>query len=58
MRRRLTLSLSEPFLQNLFHFSVPHIADLAICVGAGIVGILCFETIKWLHWHRKERAKT
>jgi Ca2+-transporting ATPase len=38
--------LYVPFLQNLFRFSVLHIADILISIGAGVISILWFEFLK------------
>jgi Ca2+-transporting ATPase len=38
--------LFTPFLRDLFHFSILHPNDLAICLAAGIVSILWFEGFK------------
>lgn len=40
------LILYVPFLRSLFHFGSLHTADLALCVGAGVVSILWFELLK------------
>jgi Ca2+-transporting ATPase len=42
----LGLALYVPFLRNLFHFSILHPVDLAICLAGGIVSILWFEGLK------------
>ncbi len=42
----LAASLYVPFLRALFKFSLLHPEDLAICFGAGIVTVACFETVK------------
>jgi Ca2+-transporting ATPase len=44
----LSLVLTIPFLQSLFHFSAFHLFDLIICVGVGILSVLWFELIKIL----------
>jgi Ca2+-transporting ATPase len=46
------LILYLPFLRTLFHFNALHAADVAICVGAGIVSILWFEMLKLWHARR------
>jgi P-type Ca2+ transporter type 2C len=54
----LSLVLSVPFLQKLFHFGRLHIVDVLLCVAAGIVSIAWFEILKILkgRWARKCRA--
>jgi Ca2+-transporting ATPase len=42
----LGLVLYVPFLRNLFHFSILHPIDIAICLAGGIVSILWFEGLK------------
>jgi Ca2+-transporting ATPase len=44
----LGLVLYVPFLREMFHFSVLHVNDLLICLGAGIVSILWFEIFKMI----------
>ena len=44
----LSLIVSVPFLRNLFHFSALHLADLALCIGAGALSVLWFEILKLL----------
>jgi Ca2+-transporting ATPase len=38
--------LYVPFFRHLFHFSILHPIDLAICLGAGLTGIIWFEILK------------
>ncbi len=45
----LGLVLYVPFLRDLFHFSLLHPMDLMICLGAGVVSILWFEILKFVH---------
>ena len=42
----LALVLYVPFLRDLFHFSVLHPDDLALCLASGLVSILWFEGLK------------
>lgn len=42
----LALVLYVPFLRDLFHFSALHPADLAICLGGGVLSVLWFEGLK------------
>jgi len=42
----LGLALYVPFLRGLFHFSMLHPSDIAICLAAGMVSILWFEGLK------------
>jgi len=42
----LGLVIFVPFLRELFHFSVLHPLDLAVCVGAAACSILWFEVLK------------
>ncbi len=42
----LLLVLYTPGLREMFHFSIIHLIDLAICVGAGVLSILWFELLK------------
>jgi magnesium-transporting ATPase (P-type) len=42
----LGLALYVPFLRDLFHFSTLHPDDLALCLAAGSVSILWFESLK------------
>ncbi len=48
----LGLVLYVPVLRDLFHFAPLHLNDLAICLGAGILCVLWFETVKLLHRRR------
>ena len=45
----LVLVLYVPFLRALFHFSTLHLNDLALCIGAGTMSIVWFETLKVLY---------
>ena len=47
----LGLALFEPFSRDLFRFSVLHLDDLAICLGAALCSILWFEVLK--SWNRR-----
>jgi len=40
------LALSVPFLREIFHFSVLHPTDLAICLLGGAISIFWFELLK------------
>ena len=42
----LGLVLYVPFIRELFRFSVLHVNDLLICLGAGVASILWFEVLK------------
>jgi len=42
----LALALYVPFLRELFHFSMLHPNDIAICLAGGFVSILWFEGLK------------
>ena len=42
----LALVLYVPLLRDLFHFSVLHPDDLAICLAGGILSVLWFEGLK------------
>lgn len=42
----LSLALNTPFMRGLFHFSVLHPTDIAICMAAGLVSVLWFEVLK------------
>ncbi len=42
----LALVLSLPVLRGLFHFARLHTVDLALCLAAGVIGILWFEGLK------------
>jgi Ca2+-transporting ATPase len=44
----LGLTLYVPFLRDLFHFSILHGGDLALCLVAGSASILWFEGLKLL----------
>ncbi len=52
----LTLVLTVPALQNIFRFAPLHLPDLAICLIAGVLGILGFEAAKW-HRQRREQPR-
>jgi Ca2+-transporting ATPase len=43
----IALVLYVPFLRRLFHFSVLHPSDIAICLTGGLVSILWFEGLKF-----------
>ncbi len=43
----VALALYVPFLRTLFRFSFLHLIDLAICLGAGGLSILWFESFKF-----------
>ena len=42
----LGLALYVPWLQKLFQFTTLSPVDLAICLGAGVLGVLWFELLK------------
>ena len=42
----LALVLYVPFLRDLFHFSLLHPTDLAICLAGGVLSVLWFEALK------------
>jgi len=44
----LALVLYVPWLRSLFHFSTLHPGDIALCLGAGVVGGAWFEAVKRL----------
>ena len=50
----LAVVLYVPFLRTLFHFSMLHPLDIALCVGAGILSIGWFEMLKALQ--RRQRG--
>ena len=43
----LGLVLYVPFLRRLFHFATLHPVDLAICLAAGVTGVVWFEVLKF-----------
>ncbi len=47
----LGVVLYTPFLRTLFKFDVLHAVDLAICAGAGMLGIAWFEGAKYIRRH-------
>ena len=49
----LALVLYVPFLKALFHFSTLHPNDIALCVGAGLVSLTWFETLKAVQRRRR-----
>jgi hypothetical protein len=51
----LAAVLFIPYLRRLFHFSVLHPIDLAVCLGAGVLSVLWFEGYKM--WARRHMAK-
>lgn len=42
----MTLLLNVPFLRELFHFAPLHLADILLCIAAGIASIVWFELLK------------
>jgi len=42
----LPLVLYVPMLRGLFHFSTLHASDVALCLGAGVLSLAWFETLK------------
>jgi Ca2+-transporting ATPase len=52
----LGMVLYVPFLRKLFHFSILHPNDIAICLAGGFVSILWFEGLKVIA-ARARRAK-
>jgi Ca2+-transporting ATPase len=49
----LALVLYVPFLRALFHFSMLHPDDIALCLSAGAVSLAWLEALKALHRRRK-----
>ncbi len=49
----LALVLYLPFLKALFHLGTLHLDDIVICVGAGLLSIAWFETLKAIQRRRK-----
>ena len=43
----LTLILSLPFTQGLFHFAPLHVIDLLTCISAGLLCVAWFEVLKY-----------
>jgi Ca2+-transporting ATPase len=52
----LGLVLYVPFIRELFRFSMLHVNDLLICLGAGVVSVLWFEALKIITRGRLIRA--
>ena len=52
----LVLTLSVPFLRGLFHFSVLHPDDLALCLAAGVFSVAWFEALKWIQRRRTKQT--
>jgi Ca2+-transporting ATPase len=52
----LALVLYVPALRSLFGFAPLHLVDLAICVAAGLGGVLWFEVFKVIADRRRRRA--
>ena len=48
----LTVILTVPFAQHIFHFAPLHVSDLSLSLGAGLVCVLWFELVK-LAWRRQ-----
>ncbi|MEQ1945659.1 MAG: cation-translocating P-type ATPase [Bryobacteraceae bacterium] len=48
----LTGVLYIPFLRDLFHFSTPHLDDIALCLGAGAMAAVWFELLKFVYGKR------
>ncbi len=42
----LGLALYVPFMRELFGFALLHVEDLAICLAAGVLGVIWFELLK------------
>ncbi len=54
----MSLIFSVPFMRELFHFSTVDFADIALCVLAGVLGILWFEILKLTPiWKNVQLAK-
>ena len=49
----MALLLEVPFLENLFHFSQLHPDDIALCLGAGALGVAWLEGLKWIYRRRE-----
>jgi Ca2+-transporting ATPase len=49
----LGLTLNTPFLRSLFHITRLHAVDMAICLAAGISGVLWFEGFKLVARQKK-----
>jgi P-type Ca2+ transporter type 2C len=54
----LVVVTSVPQLQDLFHFAPLHWTDWLICSAAGVVSVLWFEGLKWLHGRRIGKTPT
>lgn len=52
----LALVLYTPFLRSLFRFSYLHPTDIAICICAGAVSALWFETMKFFRSRSRHLA--
>jgi len=52
----LGVALYVPWLRDLFKFESLHGADLAICLGAGVLSILWFEGLKVVNRYRGRKA--
>lgn len=50
----LTLVLCVPALQKIFRFAPLHLPDIAICLIAGVLGIIGFEAGKWYRQCREK----
>ena len=46
------LSVKVPLLRNLFKFGTLHTIDLVLCVSAGILSVMVFETIKFIRRYK------
>jgi P-type Ca2+ transporter type 2C len=51
----LVLVLVVPFLRGLFHFTVLHPLDIALCLAAGALGLIWFESLK--RWNLRPKSK-
>jgi len=49
----LALVLNVPVLSKQFHFEALSTIDYLLCLGAGIISIFWFETLKVLHMAKK-----
>jgi P-type Ca2+ transporter type 2C len=50
----LVLTITVPFLRNLFHFEILHFIDIVICFTAGIAGVVWFEIFKILNFKKNK----
>ncbi len=50
----LGLVLYTPFLRGLFHFAPLHLDDILLCLSAGVLGIIWFEALKFIHSRQRK----